>query len=359
MNPQHPFFQQTNSEEPASPSSPLRRKDLTWVKWITPLVLILVIPLAGEILIRLLCPFVNYQGADHRLFKLDSSGNRIAWKEGAQGICFGQEVQIDEYGCLDLPGSPPSWSKSLLILGDSVSFGTGVPPRDSFAGLLQAFSSELKVWNASVVGMDMGGYPEVLRRMLQIDPSIREILLFYCLNDIYYTLDATALNPVNRPDVLEWILDLFRKRSKLFLFLKGSLLDRSRGMFLWDYQIYRDKAQSINSLFTPLVKTAGLAGEAGIPLTVVLLPYEYQLRAGEDELWLPQNMVKDFLCENEIPFLDMQDCLEKGESHEFFLFADGMHLSKLGHEKVFRALVSDGILSLGKLDQTKENTHEP
>ncbi len=332
-----------------SNGSPPKRESWPWGKWIISLALILLIPLTGEGLVRLLCSFVNYQGASQHLFQLDSSGNHVAWRERAHGICFGQEIQIDEYGCLSLPGAPSAWKKSLLILGDSVAFGTGVPPRETFAGLLQASSPELKIWNTSVVGMDMNGYPERLTRMLDTDPSIREILLFYCLNDIYSTLDATAFKTINRPDTLEWILDLFRKRSKLFLFLKGTLLDRSRGIFLWDYQIYREKASHLHDLFAPLTQANTLAQTAGIPLTVILLPYEYQLRMGVDEFWFPQDTLKDFLCKKGIPFRDAREWLTGGDSKDFFLFADGMHLSIRGHERLFRGLVSDQNQSLGKL----------
>ncbi len=347
-----------SSEDPATSIPPPEGDGRGCLKWITCLALLLAIPLAGEVLVRFLCPFVNYQGADHHLFRLDSSGNRVAWQEGARGICFGQEVQIDEHGCLSLPGAPSTWEKSLLILGDSVAFGTGVPPQETFAGLLQASSPELKIWNASVVGMDMNGYPEVLRTMLQTDPLICKVLLFFCLNDIYSTLDATALTEVNRPAALEWTMDLFRKRSKLFLFLKGTLLDRSRGMFLWDYQIYRDMNTSAGDLFAPLSKVSELAEEEGIPVTVILLPYEYQLRAREDEYWYPQDLVKNFLCQQGIPFQDAYEWLTGGDSKDSFLFADGMHLSKPGHQRIFKGLVSDDLLSLVKISISKENNHD-
>lgn len=337
-----------SGEDPSSSIPPSKGDGWGCLKWITCLALLLAIPLASEGLVRFFCPYVNYQGADHHLFRLDSSGNRVAWQEGARGICFGQQVQIDAHGCLTLPGAPSTWKKSLLILGDSVAFGTGVPPQETFAGLLQAASPELKVWNASVVGMDMNGYPEVLRTMLPTDPMICEILLFFCLNDIYSTLDATALTPVNRPAALEWGLDLIRKRSKLFLFLKGTLLDRSRGMFLWDYQTYLEKNSQTVAL-SPLLQVYNHAQAAGIPLTVVLLPYEYQLRAQEDEYWFPQDMVKDYLCHKGIPFRDAREWFTEGDSKVFFLFADGMHLSRLGHQRIFEALVSDGVLSPDKL----------
>lgn len=129
-------------------------------------------------------------------------------------------------------------------------------------------------------------------------------------------------------------------------------------MFLWDYQIYLEKNSQTGALY-PLLKVFNHAEAAGIPLTVVLLPYEYQLRAQEDEYWFPQDMVKDYLCHKGIPFRDAREWFTEGDSKDYFLFADGMHLSRLGHERVFRALVSDDVLSLGKLALSKEINREP
>ena len=83
----------------------------------------------------------------------------------------------------------------------------------------------------------------------------------------------------------------------------------------------------------------------GIRLTVILLPYEYQLRENREPLFKPQRLVSRRLKDKDIPLVDLSAGLAAaGDSKSLFLHADPMHLSVAGHLAVFAALQDAGAL---------------
>lgn len=77
--------------------------------------------------------------------------------------------------------------------------------------------------------------------------------------------------------------------------------------------------------------------DAGIPLLVVVLPYEYQLREPTAENRLPQRMLAEQLPGMRIDFLDLYDAFAAhvGPASDLFLYRDPMHLSTAGHALVY------------------------
>jgi lysophospholipase L1-like esterase len=83
---------------------------------------------------------------------------------------------------------------------------------------------------------------------------------------------------------------------------------------------------------------------AGIPLLVVIVPYEYQLRQPTTENLRPQEVLGKILTEGGFKFLDMRSQFQEAQkqkslrSSDFFLFNDHAHLSAAGHALVAEAL---------------------
>lgn len=79
---------------------------------------------------------------------------------------------------------------------------------------------------------------------------------------------------------------------------------------------------------------------AGIESTVIILPYEYQLRMNQVHYLIPQKIVSQYLTAHDLPSIDaFPDFQAMGRpSKDFFLLGDHMHLSPLGHKVAFNIL---------------------
>jgi hypothetical protein len=123
------------------------------------------------------------------------------------------------------------------------------------------------------------------------------------------------------------------------LLLKGSLADRSQTYFWCDFHRYSTAGGGAPAGLDRILSIGQLAAQRGILFEVVLLPYEYQLRAGEEELWEPQRQVSSYLASYDITCRDARSWFEDGtkDSRKWFLFGDPMHLSAAGHRAVASA----------------------
>ena len=80
-----------------------------------------------------------------------------------------------------------------------------------------------------------------------------------------------------------------------------------------------------------------------INFEIILLPYEYQLREEYSTLEMPQEKIKKSFENIGIKkVLDPYDEFKFSgiESKNFYLYADGIHFSKLGHKKLFQYLLN-------------------
>jgi hypothetical protein len=309
---------------------------------------------AAELLVRLCCPWINLEGLDASLFAGRDPEAGHEWRPGAEGLCFGVRVQIDALGCRRLDRSVrsgPAW----LILGDSVAFGVGVPAEQTFAGLLQREHPQVRILNSAVVSMDLAGYVRTARRLLGAVPEIRRVTLFLTLNDVPWGRPATGAartepaetGPAERrlpsqevSGPLRRLVELLRPRSKLYRLVKSLCLDSGRAYFEYDLQRFTREAPAAGERFRDVGALAELTAAAGLELEVVLMPYEFQLRADTPEVWVPQQQLAAYLRGRGVRFVDARAWLDgtRGRPAEHFLYGDPMHLSPHGHAAVFRHL---------------------
>lgn len=292
-----------------------------------------------ELAVRVACPWIQLQEIDKRLFAKASEEAGFEWRPGARGLAYDVEVEIDETGCRAMDG-PSEYDEAWLILGDSVAFGIGVPVEKTFAGLAQSAHADIKLWNAGVVGMYATGYPEAARRMFAVDPKIRRVTLFYCLNDIPY---GTPWSSGGVEAVLSTLNQTFRTRSKLYRLISGLAGHGVVQYFLGDYARYRDIEERAAEVFAPLAEAAAIAAQHGAAFEVILMPYEPQLRAQNPEYWRPQESVSAYLAARGIPVRDARTWFgdEPEEAHRYYLFGDPLHFNASGHEAVYRRWIAE------------------
>jgi lysophospholipase L1-like esterase len=289
-----------------------------------------------EAAVRLAMPQINHQGTALALFRERAFGDSMGWKPNAMGNAFGATVTIDESGFRKLP-SPVDYRESWLILGDSVTFGVGVDAEATFIGRLQSHLPEVKLWNTAVVGYSGKDYAAVQEYFK--DPKLTRVILCLCLNDIIPApnVQFPSSGPLKR--FTGWLA----RNSKLYLLLKNLFFDRSRRYFEGDLARYAEGSRELAEYYQTLERIQKTAAAAQLPVTVVLLPYEYQVRSKNAEALRPQKSVREFFARNQIPCLDAYPWLaESGlDSKRLFLYADAMHLSSEGHRIIYEHLAKE------------------
>jgi hypothetical protein len=128
------------------------------------------------------------QVAKHELFTRIEPGG-FANRPNAQVHWWGFDIRTDSLGCRIGPAAPES-SAVILFIGDSMTFGLGLPDSASIPGLLQARLIQaapdhpVRVVNASVIGYDFRLYLHQLRRLTPIlKPEL--IIVGICYNDLF------------------------------------------------------------------------------------------------------------------------------------------------------------------------------
>ncbi len=292
---------------------------------------VVIILLLAEFIVRLFFPGINFQGTERHLVREHAFGSTFGWQPDATGVSFGTEVRINHEGFRDI-GAPATADSTLLLIGDSVLFGVGVEAESTFAGRVQHAHPQWRVINTGAVGYSVHEYADVATTVLRHDPTIRRVLICYSLNDFYGTEPlAVGSNEY---------LAFFRNYSKLYLWLKNILFDRSKTYFEYDFGYYERGTSEATRAMTELVELVKSIEQSGLPVTVVLIPYEYQVRMKTTSLLLPQEMIRSAMKQNGIPVIDLFDQFAGSgvASRELFLYGDHMHLSSRGHAVVAATL---------------------
>ena len=301
------------------------------------LLLFVIILLVLEGLIRLMYgDKINVQYTTRNLYQ-DSlfSAQTHGWKAGEIGSCNGKGVKINSYGlrgpALDLSAS----EKKLLLLGDSVLFGPGLEYQQTISGILMD-STDYIIINTAVIGYNTSDYIEVLKVWLS-KTNIHHVMVFLCLNDVYRYNTV-----VKSSGFLKVLLDYLRTNSKLYMFLKNLISDRSKFYFLHDIVYFDESDVSYQEAMKDFIRMRDLCQEKNIPFDVVILPYEYQIRTHHIKTnWTPQRMLADFFTKQRIGFLVPDSSIfNPAHSRSYYLYADGIHLSSKGHQVLAKSVMN-------------------
>ena len=319
---------------------------------------------------------ISFGGNSKNLFTANRFGPSSGNTPGVLAYSFGIPVFLDSSG-FRVPSMdykyPADAARSLLLIGDSVTFGVGVEEPETFAGRLRSKESKWRVYNAAVIGHAASDYLNTVRALLDKGYAFSNVVLVFCLNDVSKKsaaeIDRAVKTPpaanepqaqtppaapnTQPPENVHWVdtlrrleifaraNDFFRERSKLYLLFKGLLSNPSHRYFLHDFQNYLDKKAVLQQL-APIEAIAAELASRSIDFLVIIAPYEYQLRAGGSgmidghDIRLPQQLISEFLVERNIRHFDAASATNAGKSGtRYFLTFDPMHLSPTGHAAIF------------------------
>lgn len=279
-----------------------------------------------------------------------ADGSILGNEKNAKGVSFGAEVYSDENGFRIPAGFKPVLSKNaVLVLGDSVAFGVGVPEESTFVGIFRSSHPDTAVYNSAVVGYSIGDYKRVASEFLPAHPEVKQVYLFYCLNDFH--AEGLGNAPKSNDESLTRSLkdmvaamfvninEFFGSRSKLYVYITGLAIDPSRRYFEWDLSLMNVSDEKFRETLAPIVETGRFVAGQGATFTVFLNPYERQLRDGPNADFGPQDRIGRYLSEQGISVVDTRARFaELLHSSDAFLFADPMHLNQTGHKLVFGAI---------------------
>lgn len=314
------------------------------------LVLALGVLFLVETAVRVAIPEITPQGTDGGLFADSVYADTPGPRAGASGLSNGARfsaVDVAGYGFWRYAGGHDPSRRSWLLLGDSVTMGIGVHPDSTFAGRLAREVPGINVLNPSMPGYSGRDYVAVARALIPARGTspvdLSRVLVLWCLNDIYSSAGPLADPDQTVRDVGGSFLSFARRHLHVYQFLKATLFDRPRRYWEYDSPLYRDEL--VGRAAGDIAAIAALGSERGIEVTVVLLPYEYQLRQSRGEgIRRPQEQMSTHLEPFGIIPLDPSSYLldRVEDPAELFLYGDGIHFSSRGHELISRFLMERG-----------------
>ena len=210
-------------------------------------------------------------------------------------------IETDSNGFRVRPNSARA-RYNILVVGDSVSFGSGVPYEKSYVPLLETrlnrtLGDSVAVWNAAVPGYNTSQEAAMLDRAAPVvHPDL--VVLQFCMNDY---LDAPTLTPGGNLDQSSSIVEggshftplAFLYRSVALVFLKEKFKDLQRARPDWfpvwaHYIHYIQRKPGWERAKEALVRVQKSATNMHAGLVVIVFPVEQQLRipdrAAQDDL---------------------------------------------------------------------------
>jgi hypothetical protein len=261
---------------------------------------------------------------------------------------------------------PSAGAPALLVLGDSIAFGVGVQEPATFVGLLRKQFPTTIIYNSAVIGYGLPDYRNVVDAFLPQHPEIKYAYLAFCLNDVSDESATEISESLRRPwlrkeptlrSLLDRANDFLRSRSRLYLLLRNWVTDPQQRYFDADNLNYRMPEDKFQEAMQPLADMSRTFSSRGVSFTVVVFPYEAQLRSNDPALALPQRRLSNFMHQRGMRSIDLLPDFRVLPASKLFLAYDPMHLSETGHH------VASNILSRDLLSVTKglapPNDEEP
>src|SRR5580704_3257817 len=231
----------------------------------------------------------------------------------------GDGIETDSNGFRLRPVGLAPARHNVLIVGDSISFGTGVPYAKSYAPALesrlnQGLGQSVAVWNAAVPGYNTSQEAAML---LRAAPLVRPdlVVVQFCMNDY---LDPPVLTAGGNLDQSYSIAEngsafsnpiklLYYSRALVFFKEKFKDLQRARPEWfpVWAHYIHRvQKKPGWQRAKDALLRIQDSCNRSGARLLFVIFPVEQQLRIGDRAA---QDDLLQFTRANGIETLDLYD----------------------------------------------------
>ena len=214
--------------------------------------LVIIIVLFLEVIIRIF-NIASLQGYDKQAFYFENG--IISGKPNNSFKVYGVKSKTDKNG-FRIPINNFSFfddKNSILVLGDSVTFGVGVEEKNSFIGILRDKTKKSNIYNTAISGHNIESYLYILKKNhKRFNNEINQVLIFLCLNDVVpyqgvvfeRELEDNKNNPIKKITKNTFALKLnifLREKSALFVLIKGLVTDPIERHFDFMKALYEDE----------------------------------------------------------------------------------------------------------------------
>jgi len=293
----------------------------------------------------------NLKGIEKGLIDTRNSIHKMI--PGSSGIHFGKKIFIDEYG-LRVPFKGYSYNeknRSILIVGDSTTFGNGVSEEETFIGRLRDDFKDLNFYNTAVPGYNIRHFKETLNNFDKFK-NIKKVYYFVTLNDLYDGRSIVELDSKKKENSGSKKISLFdrdfiikvhaflRNKSYLYMFILGVITDPSKRYFKNIITYYENNNMLEMKEYISSLKNT--SSKKNIELKIILLPYEYQTRECTSQNLGPQKKIIGILKNLKIDYSDYtKEFCNYDKPIALFYKFDPMHLSSKGHSFVYDLLKNE------------------
>lgn len=330
------------------------------------LVLLLALAVAGEIGLRLWDAFVRRVPTGALYDWIVPTGTRFKLRPDSAVLVperYGDVLyRFNHEGYRDADHDPASPRRRIVWLGDSVSFGLGVPQERTFVGRLQrelaARPDPWEIVNLAIFAYDTRHELETLKEDgLRHRPNL--IVLQFYMNDLTLSTPSAQGGRIARAswgDRLAALKNRLVYKSVVYLRVQQALLGLSYALFhdarrrWFPETLNADEPRAQTAYlaahpddaqvptFAALAAIGRLARERGIPLLVFVSPDEVQLTT--DRYDLVNRRVDGFCAKEGIAVFDPLPAL-RAAPDKADLFYDGVHYSERGHALLARLLSAE------------------
>lgn len=244
--------------------------------------------------------------------------------------------------------------KSILILGDSVSFGVGIEEKNTFVGILRK-KINYNFYNSSVSGHRIENYPFLVKKYHKQFSEVKDFIIFLCLNDIVakdgilrkesIRINANDKNFLNKKLFMEIN---FYLREKLAVFNLAKALGTQNVKRHYDYIIpFYENNLMLQDFEKNVINIIDYSKRNEIKVKFVLLPYKQQIKKNcLPEMMKPQKQINSLFQRLNYQLFDFsQEFCNKNDNSKLFLNFDPMHLSKDGHKFVSELILKEGVIN--------------
>ena len=321
------------------------------------LIIISVIFLSLEFLLRTF-DIIELQGFEKDTFYTEN--DIVYHKPNVLTSSMGKKFKTDENG-FRIPIDKYNYNinlRTLLILGDSVSFGVSVEEKNTFVGILRKELNK-NLFNSSVAGHRMKNYPFLIQKYNNQFPKIKDVLIFLCINDIVVTdgvirkeklkFETNKYNnifyKILKNDFFLKLNFYLREKSTVFNLLKAVGTQNVKRHYQYIEPYYENKTY-LDEYEKNLNKIIKYSKNNKLNVKFILLPYNYQIKKNcISSLMNPQKQINYIFKSLNYKLFDFSSDFCKSNRNNLFLNFDPMHLSSDGHKFVSDLLTKKGIVN--------------
>ena len=235
----------------------------------------------------------------------------------------------------------------------------GYLPPISFIGISREVVSK-NIYNASVMGLNITNYEELLKNYSNDFNDISEVLIFICLNDTFFSQGVIGESEIEKvmsgkergfihslvKNKFVMRIDVFlRNKSALFVFIKSLVTNPYKRGFFFSFYDYSDEEKM--RIFKESTKKIIKASRSNnLNTKYIILPFAYQIDhlKCDPKYLLPQKKIKEIFQEYNESIDDLTNDFCKHDKPKN-LFFDSVHLSSQGNKFVFELLQKRNILN--------------